>query len=240
MLTAINCGDDTDCTAATVGATLGILRGMDCIPEDWMAHIGDEIITVSVNRCDVLASRAPKTCSELTQRVIDIAPAVLHYCSKMHFAKPVALSDSSDIPDDIAEQMAQTLYNGTCKSLEHLKPFTVEFEDAFIKVALTLSAAPEIKPDGRIGVHISFTNNRTFENMQHPLSLRWILPDGFSAEGKSNALLYAFDKHGTGSAALDVTIIAGQIVQPQNRIVLEITTPGRHTAMYASFVLLGC
>ena len=50
MITAINCGDDTDCTAATVGATLGILGGGAIIPEDWKAHIGDDIVTISINR----------------------------------------------------------------------------------------------------------------------------------------------------------------------------------------------
>ena len=49
MITAINCGDDTDCTAATVGATLGILGGEAAIPTDWKEYIGDKIITISVN-----------------------------------------------------------------------------------------------------------------------------------------------------------------------------------------------
>ena len=64
MLTAINCGDDTDCTAATVGATLGILGGSEAVPKDWKQHIGDEIVTVSINRGDVGRS-IPYTCTAL-------------------------------------------------------------------------------------------------------------------------------------------------------------------------------
>lgn len=40
MIIAINCGDDTDCTAATVGALLGIMHGTAFIPEDWRQHMG--------------------------------------------------------------------------------------------------------------------------------------------------------------------------------------------------------
>ncbi|MBR2037484.1 MAG: hypothetical protein IKA09_07105 [Lachnospiraceae bacterium] len=36
MLTAINCGDDTDCTGGTIGGTAGI-------PQDWVEYMGDDI-----------------------------------------------------------------------------------------------------------------------------------------------------------------------------------------------------
>ncbi|MCQ2414264.1 MAG: ADP-ribosylglycohydrolase family protein [Clostridia bacterium] len=38
MITAINCGDDTDCIGATVGSTLGIIYGLKGIPADMEAH----------------------------------------------------------------------------------------------------------------------------------------------------------------------------------------------------------
>ena len=34
LITAVNCGDDTDCTAATLGALLGIMKGIGGLPED--------------------------------------------------------------------------------------------------------------------------------------------------------------------------------------------------------------
>ena len=80
MLTAINCGDYTDCTAATVGATMGILNGMADIPEDWSTHIGDEIITISLALGGVLNRGIPRSCSELIRRVVSLAPCVLYSC----------------------------------------------------------------------------------------------------------------------------------------------------------------
>ncbi|MFW9952883.1 MAG: ADP-ribosylglycohydrolase family protein [Candidatus Thorarchaeota archaeon] len=40
---AVNCGYDTDCTAATLGALLGILNGYNSIPEKWIKPIGNSI-----------------------------------------------------------------------------------------------------------------------------------------------------------------------------------------------------
>lgn len=49
MTYAVNCGDDTDCTAATVGSILGILMGADKLPSDWKEYVGDKIKTISIN-----------------------------------------------------------------------------------------------------------------------------------------------------------------------------------------------
>lgn len=47
IVTAINCGWDSDCTAATAGALLGILKGTACCPSDWREKMGDRL------SCDV-------------------------------------------------------------------------------------------------------------------------------------------------------------------------------------------
>lgn len=74
LIYATNCGDDTDCTAATVGATLGIMYGTAGIPKDWQAYIGDRIITKSVN--GGYSYWYPETCTELTERVMNQIPSV--------------------------------------------------------------------------------------------------------------------------------------------------------------------
>ena len=49
LLSAVNCGDDTDCTGATVGAIMGILLGEEGIPERWKSPIGRGIRTTSID-----------------------------------------------------------------------------------------------------------------------------------------------------------------------------------------------
>lgn len=61
---AASCGYDTDCTAATLGAILGILGGISAIPEEWIEPIGHGIrVSPPVNGFD-----APATIEELTER----------------------------------------------------------------------------------------------------------------------------------------------------------------------------
>lgn len=66
---AVNCGYDTDCTGATLGATLGILGGTAGIPEKWSAPVGEEIVLHPfTGDCG-----APKDIGELTRRTAALA-----------------------------------------------------------------------------------------------------------------------------------------------------------------------
>ena len=67
---AVNCGDDTDCTGATVGAILGIMYGADGIPKEWIDPIGQSIQTIAINAVNVYV---PRTIGELTDRVANNA-----------------------------------------------------------------------------------------------------------------------------------------------------------------------
>jgi ADP-ribosylglycohydrolase len=64
ILLAVNAGYDTDCTAATAGATLGCLLGKEQIPRRWIEPIGEGIF-VGPGVVDI---PAPKTLAELTGR----------------------------------------------------------------------------------------------------------------------------------------------------------------------------
>lgn len=62
ITTAVNCGYDTDCTGATLGAILGVIGGSESIPQKWKEPIGSEVIVGS----GVTGIEAPKTLSDLT------------------------------------------------------------------------------------------------------------------------------------------------------------------------------
>ncbi len=69
LLKAVNCGYDTDCTGATLGAVLGILLGAKRIPGEWRKPVGDAIV---LHRYTCLTD-APKDLAELTRRTIVLA-----------------------------------------------------------------------------------------------------------------------------------------------------------------------
>ena len=69
-------GEDTDCTCATLGATLGIILGASHIPEKWLAPLNGQIATMCINNTSA-GVWVPKTVTELTDRVVREAPLFL-------------------------------------------------------------------------------------------------------------------------------------------------------------------
>ena len=68
---AVNCGYDTDCTGATLGAILGIIYGRSGLPERWTEPLGDGIAT-NVDWGGVRNFSPPKDLSELTERTCEM------------------------------------------------------------------------------------------------------------------------------------------------------------------------
>ncbi len=78
---AAGCGEDADCTAGTLAATLGIAFGSGCFEKRWTDPIGTAIKTFTVDRTkeDVLI---PETIDQLTDRVAKLMPVFLQgHCS---------------------------------------------------------------------------------------------------------------------------------------------------------------
>ncbi len=75
---AVNCGWDTDCTGATLGAILGIILGRKNLPEKWVEPLGDEI-TTNVEKGGIKNLKAPTNIYELTDEVVEMAKRVLDY-----------------------------------------------------------------------------------------------------------------------------------------------------------------
>ena len=66
---AVNCGFDTDCTGATLGALLGILGGSRAISKRWSDPVGNDVVLHEFTvDCGV-----PKTLEELTGRAASLA-----------------------------------------------------------------------------------------------------------------------------------------------------------------------
>ncbi len=75
ICTATNCGEDTDCTAGTVGAIYGIIYGNAALPEKWVKPIDGVINTVCIDKTGKFP--IPKNIYELTERVIGCVPKML-------------------------------------------------------------------------------------------------------------------------------------------------------------------
>lgn len=87
---AVNCGYDTDCTGATLGSLLGIILGTKGIPDDWKKGVGEKIVLHKYTRLD----SAPKTVSELTDRVMAVAEKVLEKNREVKFGDCTILPEN--------------------------------------------------------------------------------------------------------------------------------------------------
>lgn len=92
---AVNCGDDTDCTGATLGSIFGIIYGTEIIPENWRAPIGDGIKTVAVSGFEV-----PATLKELTDKTIAAQKMVAEI-----YNSPLKISSGKTMVSDKIEKL---------------------------------------------------------------------------------------------------------------------------------------
>jgi len=87
---AINCGDDTDCTGATLASIFGIIGGTKAIPDKWRKPVGNKISTVAI-----AGFKAPATLDILTDSTVKMTKKVL---SKYNLSVMIG-PDKSNLPD---------------------------------------------------------------------------------------------------------------------------------------------
>ena len=235
MITAINCGDDTDCTGATVGATMGILGGTAVIPKDWSEYIGDDIITIAVNRTDLGAGASvPKTCTQLSERVIAMAPHVL-----FDNQAAVEFTDSADdIPSDVKELLLKQCE--AMRKTNSLVPYSMRVTSPVLYADVLLDSAPDIAPFEEKTLTVNVRIERSLGDECCNLECRWWLPEGFTMEsGRLTGTILTKNKYNTGYAPFTFKLKAGERVSAVNRCVLEVMPIGRCTPLYIPVTFLG-
>jgi ADP-ribosylglycohydrolase len=73
---ANSCGEDTDCTCATLGALMGIILGASGLPEKWTKPLDDKIVTMCIDKTSG-GVWIPNTATELADRIIRAVPGFL-------------------------------------------------------------------------------------------------------------------------------------------------------------------
>lgn len=71
---AADLGEDTDCTAGTLGAILGIIMGADKLPKKWVNACSPVIATCTI--VNDWKTRVPKDINELTRRIGKVMPSI--------------------------------------------------------------------------------------------------------------------------------------------------------------------
>jgi ADP-ribosylglycohydrolase len=98
ILLAVNAGYDTDSTGATVGATLGLLVGVEGLPQRWKEPIGEQLF-VGPGIKDL---PAPTTLQELTERTMAVIGKLKpRLWSEIDWCETPAEIDAASLPGTI-------------------------------------------------------------------------------------------------------------------------------------------
>ena len=214
---AVNCGDDTDCTAATCGAILGIINGRSGIPKEWIEPIGEKIVTCSINPFRI---SPPATLGELTERVIRVKKM-----ADMENPTIVRLTDDATVLDpEIVDRLADGA--ASMKRLLERSSSRLTIPLSYGVFAVDFAESPIMAPGETQELTVSFSESR-HENCA--FQVEWLLPEGWSiAEGNSQQLMGYYD----GLRSLKIHLTAGEFDSTFVHIPVKFTVSNR---MYPVF-----
>ncbi len=177
---AVNCGWDTDCTAATLGAVLGIIGGASALPQKWIEPLGYEIAT-NMTTGGIRNLTAPTNIRELTTLVCQEAENVARYWnSGICFTDAEPMSRNMVLHVEKPDFLDSYEPNGIAYSLGGLKETVCYEEHAAIlgdrssKISLWLENPHPEEKEAEVSLELpeGFSCSRDGE----------ILPENMSAE----------------------------------------------------------
>ena len=217
---AVNCGDDTDCTGATLGSILGIIHGTSIIPEKWRAPIGDGIKTVAVSGFD-----APATLQILTDKTIAAQKKVaeLYKSSLTVTSGKTTLSNSSGL---------LTLNKNDLSLIWKRSPFQITSNIDDLTFICDYNGNPEIKTGDSKVLKFSIVNKTTKEK-NISLNINNV-PSGYSVNGIPKSAI-KISAHGKNEVTLTVSAISGA---ENARFIAEINDAGKILGMQLGIINL--
>lgn len=207
---AIGCGDDTDCTGATLASIFGIIGGTKAIPDKWREPIGNRIATVAITGFE-----APATLDVLTDSTVSMTKKVT---SKYNL--PVIIDP--DRSGTEGKKLVMRPEKTELEKLWNLSPWRVVKHNTDWVIMLDYLQEPYIQADLTRKLELSVSNltegNGAFKLSVTGLPEKWEI-SGLPADTFS---LGKGDKK-----ALELSILAGEITSDTTRLNLVLTSGTR-------------
>jgi ADP-ribosylglycohydrolase len=230
------CGEDTDCSCATLGATMGIMMGASKLPEKWTKPLDDKIVTMCIDRTSG-GVWVPSTVTQLTERVIRAVPGFL----------------GQDLCDILAEggmsvkcQEGEELYcggagdylpriNGGGKSnepaageLTALSPFCARRQYPAFSVMADCGGSVFFTSDGERSVKVQVINS-VFMCQQQWARVSLYAPPGVEITGGRSFLLPLNNLVGSRAEA-EFRFRAGTFPDSKLELIVDVALEGRHSS----------
>jgi ADP-ribosylglycohydrolase len=178
ILKAVNCGYDTDCTAATLGAILGMLLGPEGLPDKWVKPVGDRVVVSP----PINGFPAPKNLDELTLRTIRMGKQILAAADAdiiVHPNEPSCWNRK-----DVALREVQELWKRSATSNHYLLPRGTLQNPALELIMEYGAEGPAIGANQKKTIHVTLIN-RSLTTITGKLSMdlpeSWVGPDTLEA-----------------------------------------------------------
>lgn len=244
---ANNCGEDTDCTCATLGAILGIMHGASGIPQKWVEPIGDTISTCCINMLNGGIS-IPKTVTELTDRVLRLTPSFLGSQLCDILAGPdgytVDVSEGQDLYCVKGDQFIPYI-SGHDKPTEpqiaellKMAPYAVSYKFPAFNAVLDYMGDPYIRVNESRKLKLVLTDSGLVGYHNHQwLSVKWYTDDGIKIlPGKECSFcLKALYK---SMVELEFEVCAEYLCGNKIELLVDISSNGRHSNGTIKVVLI--
>lgn len=227
LLIAVNCGEDTDCTAATLGSILGIINGIEAIPQKWIEPIGRTIKTAYLNlgEIGIATGVIPPDIDDLAKRVELIAKQVI-----LRNRLSIELSENRETDLSCLKDIQLFSQNKGKSIYRNLNGPVYKFD--LFDVMVEYIGGPSVK-DGIPKKIILKIENRYYTqeslNIQWYSRGNWII--GPSVTGK---LFIGLSK----SKEVEFELLTEKFEGTVNRFIVEVTVSGRHTVMTVPVLLM--
>lgn len=229
---ATYCGEDADCTAATVGAIMGIIAGNSNLPEKWIKPIGNKINIICMS--STYAGWLPKTTDEMAERIIKAIPKILDGKDyDIEGGLKVIAKEGESLYNDDKQLYYQNggrdcgTYLFTANEILALKEYSIPEYFDLIKVVIELDKAPYVAEGEEIKLTIRVRDNGLLK-MQQFVNVSVFTENGLTVVGSRNKSVPVHNSFGF-EGVCEFTLKAESLVNFDNTVLIHFEIAGRHT-----------
>lgn len=228
-------GEDTDCTCATLGATMGIVLGASRLPSKWTEPLDDKIVTMCIDK----TSRGiwiPSTATELADRILRDVPAFLGPELCDIFAPEGMEVSCREGADLYCKEPSKYLkgINGSGKDeklsireLCNLSPYTVRYEYPAFSVMIDYGESVFFRTDKDRKIKVRVINSHTM-NQQQWVKITAYLPENAEIRGSYKVELPLNNLVGSCAEA-EFNINTEFYKESRMEMLIDVSLEGRHS-----------
>lgn len=210
------------------------MNGTACIDKKWLAPIGDEIKTVSIDMTKACLS-IPTTVTELTRRVVNLMPTFMH--------GHISWNDNGETIFDPVDSVAAApirvgVYDHeSCADQVGVTPVSVTQGNTLFEIRVSYrDESLDIHSGEAKRFHAKIYNRL---HSQQWLECRLHLPEGWTGQ-PGGCFCVNLNQHHGGCAVteFDFSVTPGNLTQGRYDLLLEIKSAGRLQKMFLELPLL--